>query len=134
MAASNEESFRAMIRMWADGAGPMQDSLRKYFADDCVWEQPGFPTTRSLDEALQISPSMDDLGLASIEVEYVNVAAAGDVVFTERADWLIRKDGTRLGPFPVVGVTEFRDGKIIAWREYYDTAGLSTLFGDSSSS
>jgi limonene-1,2-epoxide hydrolase len=133
MAASNEESFRAMARMWGEGVGPMQDSLRKYFADDCVWEQPGFPTTRSLDEALQLAATMDDYGLASVEVDYLNVAAVDDVLFTERVDWLIRKDGTRLGPFPVVGVTTFRDGKISAWREYYDSAGLSQLSGDTPS-
>src|SRR4029079_4180877 len=63
MAASNEESFRAMARMWAAGCGRMRASLGKYFADDCVWEQPGFPTTRSLDEALQLAATMDDYGL-----------------------------------------------------------------------
>jgi limonene-1,2-epoxide hydrolase len=28
---------------------------------------------------------------------------------------------------PVVGVTEFRDGKISAWREYFDTAPFEKL-------
>ena len=26
---------------------------------------------------------------------------------------------------PVVGVTEFKDGKISEWREYFDTAALA---------
>ena len=133
MAASNEETFRAMTRVWADGIAPMQDSIRRYFADDCVWEQPGLPTTRSVDEAVQLAASLGGVGLASMEVEYRNVAAAGDVLFTERIDWLIRPDGTRAG-VPIVGVTEFRDGKIAAWREYFDTANLPKLDGDASPS
>ena len=34
---------------------------------------------------------------------------------------MIRPDGSLVGPFPVVGVTEFREGKISAWREYFDS-------------
>jgi limonene-1,2-epoxide hydrolase len=112
----------------------MQDSIRRYFADDCVWEQPGFPTTRSVDEAVRLAASLGGMGLATIEVEYRNVATAGDVLFTERIDWLIRPDGTRVGAVPVVGVTEFRDGKIAAWREYFDTANLPQLDGDATPS
>jgi limonene-1,2-epoxide hydrolase len=28
-----------------------------------------------------------------------------------------------------VGITEFRDGKISAWREYFDSANLALLGG-----
>jgi limonene-1,2-epoxide hydrolase len=69
----------------------------------------------------------ESLGLASIEVEYLHVASSDDVVFTERLDWLIQGDGTRMGPAVVVGVTEFRDGKICAWREYMDTSGFAHM-------
>ena len=40
---------------------------------------------------------------------------------------VLRADGSRLGPWPVVGVTEFRDGKISAWREYFDSRNLEML-------
>jgi limonene-1,2-epoxide hydrolase len=30
---------------------------------------------------------------------------------------------------PVVGVAEFRDGKISAWREYFDSKSLDFLGG-----
>ena len=36
-------------------------------------------------------------------------------------------DGSTPMSIKVVGVTEFRDGKITAWREYFDTAGLGQL-------
>ena len=48
-------------------------------------------------------------------------------MFTERVDWMVRPDGSRAGPFPVVGVTEFRDGRISAWREYFDSRNLELI-------
>ena len=38
---------------------------------------------------------------------------------------LVTADGSLMGSVPVVGVTEFRDGKISAWREYFDTGALA---------
>ena len=35
-----------------------------------------------------------------------------------------RDDGSTFLALPVVGVAEFRDGKITEWREYYDSAGV----------
>jgi limonene-1,2-epoxide hydrolase len=70
---------------------------------------------------------VESLGLARIDVEYLHVASGQDVVCTERLDWLVQQDGTRLGPALVVGVTEFREGKISAWREYFDTSGFAHM-------
>ena len=33
-------------------------------------------------------------------------------------------DGSTFLALPVVGVAEFRDGKITEWREYYDSAAF----------
>jgi limonene-1,2-epoxide hydrolase len=95
---------------------------------DCVWQQSGFPTTKGPDEAVALLESMiESLGLASIDVEYLHIASSEDVVFTERLDWLVQRDGTRMGPAVVVGVTEFRDGKICAWREDMDTSSFAHM-------
>jgi len=102
-----------------------QAAIRTHFTEDCVWQQSGFPTTTGPEEAVALLESLvDSLGLARIDVEYLHVASSEDVVFTERLDWLVQRDGTRMGPAVVVGVTEFRDGKISAWREYFDTSGF----------
>ena len=51
----------------------------------------------------------------------VSIASAGNVVFTERVDYLALNDGAKVPvPLPVVGVMEMRDGKIFAWRDYFD--------------
>ena len=121
MAGSNEDVIRAVLQSWGEGADAAKAATRKYFAEGCVWEQTGFPTTTGPDEAAELFNSMGAMGFVSVTVDFRNVVSTGDVVCTERVDWLVRSDGSRVGPLPIVGVTEFRDGKITAWREYFDS-------------
>jgi len=125
----NEEALREVLQAWGEGIAASQEAIRKHFTDDCRWEQTGLPTTTGPEEAAELMGTMEQMGFSGLAVEFRNVAAAGDVVFTERVDWLVRPDGSRLGPWPVVGVTEFRDGKISAWREYFDGRNLDMLSG-----
>ena len=55
-----------------------------------------------------------------IEFEIKHVAAAGDLVFTERVDRF--EMGDKSVALPVAGVFEVSDGKIAAWRDYFDMA------------
>jgi limonene-1,2-epoxide hydrolase len=124
---TNEAVIREVIGAWESGMASGQAAIRKYFADDCKWEQAGIRTTTGPEEAAELIGSMEQTGYSAVTVEYRAIASVGNVVFTERVDWLIRSDGSRVGPLPVVGVTEFRDGKISAWREYYDSKNLESL-------
>jgi limonene-1,2-epoxide hydrolase len=124
---TNEDVLRALFSAWGEGLDQGAEAIRAHFADDCLWEQMTLPTTTGPEEAAQLFLSMEQIGLRAIEVDYRNVGSSGDVVYTERIDRAIRADGTTAGEFPVVGVTEFRDGKIRAWREYFDSANLSLL-------
>ncbi|HLM17504.1 MAG TPA: limonene-1,2-epoxide hydrolase family protein [Acidimicrobiia bacterium] len=125
MGASIEGVFRQVLDANTVSVEAAQAAIRTHFTEDCVWQQSGFPTTTGPEEAVALLESLvDSLGLARIDVEYLHVASSEDVVFTERLDWLVQRDGTRMGPAVVVGVTEFRDGKISAWREYFDTSGF----------
>jgi limonene-1,2-epoxide hydrolase len=127
MATSNEDILREVLRAWTEGIAASQAAIRANFTDDCPWEQVGLPTTTGPEEAAQLMGSMEEMGFSGMAVEFRNVSSSGNVVFTERVDWLVRPDGSRLGPWPVVGVTEFRDGKISAWREYFDSRNLDML-------
>ena len=50
----------------------------------------------------------------------LNIAATGNVVLTERIDaFVINGKDVSL---PLMGVFEIRDGKIAAWRDYFDLA------------
>jgi len=124
---SNEDVLRAVLTSWGEGMEAAAAATREHFADDCVWEQTAIPTTTGPEEAARLMLGMEGMGFRAIEVDYRNVVAAGDVVCTERVDHLVGLDGTRKGSFPVVGVTEFRDGKISSWREYFDSANLAQL-------
>ena len=53
-----------------------------------------------------------------VEFEILALASDGDVVFTERVDRFVM--GDRSIELPVAGVFEVRDGKIAAWRDYFD--------------
>ncbi len=59
--------------------------------------------------------------------EIVNQAAAGNVVINERLDrFIINGNDVEL---PVCGVFELRDGKIAAWRDYFDMATFQKQMG-----
>ena len=57
-------------------------------------------------------------GIESIEFRVVNIAADGPVVMTERVDVFTLPD--KSFELPVMGTFEVRDGKINAWRDYFD--------------
>ena len=105
-----------------------QAAVREHFTDDCVWEQSGFPTTTGPSQAADLLADLvTSIGMTRIDVAYLHVACSDDVVFTERLDWLVQADGTRLGPGRVISVAEFRDGRIAAWREYFDSGAAAQV-------
>jgi limonene-1,2-epoxide hydrolase len=54
-----------------------------------------------------------------------NIAGAGNVVLTERTETFTHRAGVKPGfELPVMGVFEFRDGKITAWRDYFERSHL----------
>lgn len=54
-----------------------------------------------------------------------NIAASGNVVLTERTENFTHRAGAKPGfELPVMGVFEFRDGKITAWRDYFERSHL----------
>lgn len=61
-------------------------------------------------------------GMQDIHVELRHLVASGDVVFHEGTETYERKG--RKVRLPYAGVFEFRDGKIIGWRDYFDYATL----------
>jgi limonene-1,2-epoxide hydrolase len=61
----------------------------------------------------------------SLVVENLHVAATGNVVLTERIDTM--KLGDAVAPLPVMGAFEVRDGKIAAWRDYFDLGQITKM-------
>ncbi|MFM8303287.1 MAG: limonene-1,2-epoxide hydrolase family protein [Actinomycetota bacterium] len=93
------------------------DRILGYFAADAVYHnipvEPavGHDAIRAVVE--MFVPPAD-------EIEFVihTMISSGDLVFTERTDRFVMGDKTI--SLPVAGVFEVRDGRIVAWRDYFD--------------
>jgi limonene-1,2-epoxide hydrolase len=127
VASPPEAVIVGLLASWAEGNDAFAAQVREHFAPDATWAQPGLPTTTGPDEAIDLVQGMDAMGITSIKIDFLNIATVGDVVFTERLDDIVMADGSVAMSIKVVGVTEFRDGKISAWREYFDTGALAGL-------
>jgi limonene-1,2-epoxide hydrolase len=127
MNESNEQAYLGLVRSWErGGAAEVCATIRELFTDATVWVQPGLPTTTGPDEAIAIVQSWGS-GFASYEVEIRHVASTDTAVLVERFETFKNADGSIFLALPVVGVAEFRDGKITVWREYYDSAAVPGL-------
>ena len=95
------------------------DELLAYFTPDAVYHNmPLTPVTGhdGIRELLNMfAPTAE-----AAEFEILNVVSRGNLVFTERVDRFTMND--RVVALPVAGVFEIRDGKIAAWRDYFDFA------------
>ncbi|MFV8817871.1 limonene-1,2-epoxide hydrolase family protein [Haliea sp. E17] len=106
----------------------MYDAIRAYFFPDTVWDNVGLATTTGVEEAVAlVSQFHEDMGIASVEVEMLAIAADGNKVFTERIDRLYNDAGEELSAPLVVGVLEIEDGRIRAWRDYFDVREAEQL-------
>lgn len=124
---SNEQTFLDLIATWELGSEVFNARVAELFTDDCVWIQPGLPTTTGPQEAIDLANGMEAMGIRGVRVILKSSASSadGNTVFTERIDGIIATDGSLMGSVPVVGVTDFRDGRICGWREYFDSAALA---------
>lgn len=66
-------------------------------------------------------------GATELKLHLRNIANAGNVVFLERVDEFTYKG--KEASVPVVAVLEIEDGKVTAWREYFDRAELMEAMG-----
>jgi limonene-1,2-epoxide hydrolase len=57
---------------------------------------------------------------SDVKFAITHIIADGDVVLTERVDTFVM--GGKTVTLPVMGAFEVRDGKIAAWRDYFDMA------------
>lgn len=93
------------------------DELLSFFTSDAVYHNiPIDPVSGH--EGIRNMLALFVPGSKKIGFEVRNIASQGGVVFTERVDRF--EMGERTVEVPVAGVFEVRDGKIAAWRDYFD--------------
>jgi limonene-1,2-epoxide hydrolase len=105
---------QAFCAAWS--AGDL-DALMGFFADGAIYHNiPVDPLQGH--EAIRSMIEMFTTGVDRIEFRIRNLAADGPVVLTERVDVFERPDVTI--ELPVMGAFEVHDGRITAWRDYFD--------------
>jgi limonene-1,2-epoxide hydrolase len=100
---------------WAKGD---LDAIVECFTDDAVYHNiPVAPVTGK--DAIRATIAGFTAGVDTLEFRVHHIAANGNVVLTERVDAFLSPQVTI--ELPVMGTFEVTaDGKISAWRDYFD--------------
>jgi limonene-1,2-epoxide hydrolase len=99
---------------WTDGD---IDAIIDFFADDAIYHNiPVAPVSGR--DAIRATIAGFTNGVDSIEFRVLHIAVEGAVVLTERVDVFTMPGKTIT--LPVMGTFEVADGKIKAWRDYFD--------------
>jgi limonene-1,2-epoxide hydrolase len=118
-AMTDEQPIDTVRRFCAAWGTEELDTIVGFFTDDAVYHNIPLAPVVGPD---QIKATIEGFsgGVTSIEFRLDAIAAAGDTVLTERLDVFTFANG-RID-LPVMGTFEVRDGKIAAWRDYFDMA------------
>jgi limonene-1,2-epoxide hydrolase len=107
---------REFCAAFGDGGSDL-DHIVGFFAHDAVYHNiPVDPVVGP--DAIRTTLASFTTGLESIEFRIEAIAADGGTVLTERVD-IFRYPGKEVS-LPVMGSFEVVDGKIAAWRDYFD--------------
>jgi limonene-1,2-epoxide hydrolase len=104
------------------------EALRPFLADDVVYHNIPMDPVVGVDAAVGFIAGF--FGMCdSMVIETLHLAVRGDVVLTERVDTFTI--GDVVAPLPVMGTFELRDGKIAAWRDYFDMTQITAAMSGS---
>jgi limonene-1,2-epoxide hydrolase len=119
------ETVEAFLAACATSKEGMAKAFHDYFTPDAIWENVGLMTTKGPEEAIALMAQFESqLGCVTMVVDNLAIAAQGNKVLTERVDHLLKADGSEAMAARVMGIFEVENGKITAWRDYFDTAGM----------
>jgi limonene-1,2-epoxide hydrolase len=116
------ETVTAFFRCWSDGIDALYGSLHEYFTPRTVWENVGLSRTVGPAEAEACFRLFEPMKTClRMDVEMLAITAQGNKVLTERIDRVIGPDGRESATVRVMGTLEVENGRIVAWRDYFDT-------------
>jgi limonene-1,2-epoxide hydrolase len=100
------------------------EALRPFLTDDVVYHNIPMEPAVGVDAAIDFIDGFFAM-CESMVIETLHLAVRDNVVLTERVDTFTV--GEIVAPLPVMGTFEVRDGKISAWRDYFDMAQITTM-------
>lgn len=103
------------------------DGVLACMHDDIVWHYAAVvaPPLKGKAKARKLLQGMA-LQVRDVTWRIFDYAESGDRLFVEGVDEYVSADG-HLVSAPYAGVVEFRDGKIIGLREYFDMGAVNAL-------
>jgi len=123
MSAENEKLVTDFCRAWSK---LNTDEVLSYLTDDCFYHNiPMEPMVGKAAVRKFVEPFLKDAQSANFAIKHTT--SAGNVVMNERVDTFVM--GPKKIELPVAGVFEIRNGKIAAWRDYFDLASFQKQMG-----
>jgi limonene-1,2-epoxide hydrolase len=128
------EVVRRFCAAWGNNMAAAE--LAAFFTDDAVYHNIPFTPVIGKEAIEKNIVSFIRPGKAaapgvvpveSIDFRIINIAANGPIVMTERVD--VFKLPNKSFELPVMGTFEVRDGRIKAWRDYFDVNQFTTRVG-----
>jgi limonene-1,2-epoxide hydrolase len=117
-------TVRQMIEAWNTRNWQQVYDL---FAEDGVLHSMMLPAPTVGREAISKRIGALAADISRIELRIRHMGVVDGVVFIERVDDFVYRGNH--GAVPVVGVVEVENGRVKAWREYYDRAQLLEAMG-----
>jgi limonene-1,2-epoxide hydrolase len=103
------------------------EALRPLVADSAVYQNVGMPAFAGVDAIVENMAAQFAMFPDAYAFKIVNIAADGQVVLTERVDYIQTPAGAVAG-VPVMGTFVIDDGgKITRWTDYFDLSLLVKL-------
>ncbi len=124
---SDEEAERVVRAFCEVFDGRDTEALRPYFTDDVVYHNIPLEPAVGIDATMAFIEGFFGM-CESMTIETLHLAVRGNVVLTERIDTFTV--GEIIAPLPVMGTFEVRDGKISAWRDYFDLGQITAMLSE----
>jgi limonene-1,2-epoxide hydrolase len=128
MGAEEEAVVREFMEL-AHGQEQSADAMADMMTDDVVWQVnvPSWKPRIGREECRTELSRQNTMSTGGLGGEVLNIASNDRAVFTERVD-VFETMGKRV-TLHTNAVYEVEDGKIAAWREYYDSVDLARQLG-----
>jgi limonene-1,2-epoxide hydrolase len=124
------EDAERVVRTFCDAFdGRDAEALRPYFTDDVVYHNIPLDPAVGIDATIAFIEAFFGM-CETMTIETVNLAVRDNVVLTERIDTFTI--GDVVAPLLVMGTFEVRDGRISAWRDYFDLGQITAMLSGGS--
>jgi limonene-1,2-epoxide hydrolase len=126
---SDQQAEQVVLDLFATFGQHDAQALRRFFTDDVVYHNIPMDPAVGLEATITVIEGFFAM-FDKLVIETTHLAVRDAVVLTERIDTFTL--GELVAPLPVMGIHELREGRICAWRDYFDLAQVTALLSATS--